>query len=242
MTFRAALILASTVLWLAQSAPAPAPPKPAPEPMLKVIARFLGVSKSRIPVLRRAPPEDGEIWLGSLDAREPQQLTEAGYRWPVFRADGQTLYALRGDALEEIPIATRRASVVRRVPGVLKLVGIDPAAPDELLIVLPGPGNLPTPAVLSIATGRQTAIGPVPKGDEVVDHLLDQKRVYEGRTVDIAKTEESAFSGRIWRWNVVTSPWTDPLTQLTHCADTDCIQPTVSADGKMFAYVRARPF
>ena len=155
----------ATVVMVASFVTALAGQQQPPPPKESIITKLLRIAGLTVaPTQMRGPGDEvaaGDIWIVALDQRSPRGLTtDGGYRSPIVGLDG-TIYALKGDAVVRLPASQGQPTQVQKAPGVRKLVGFDPAAKDEVVVLLESPVSGAPLATLALTTGTLT---PLPAG------------------------------------------------------------------------------
>jgi hypothetical protein len=127
---------------------------------------------------------------------------------------------------------------MRSVQDVEKLVGFSRDDRDELLIIVSG-----VPQFLSLATGQQVSV-PFDKNlaDDLtmLNHLRDWARDYGDTRVYIGTERKPALGGEVEWTDVYWKGNSGHPVNVSGCDGVRCGQPSLSADGKQIAYIRAR--
>jgi hypothetical protein len=221
------------------------PPPPAPKE--SIIAKLLRIAGLTVaPTQMRGPGEEvtpGNVWIVEVDGRAPRALTfDGGYRSPVIGPDG-SVYALKADSVVRLSADQGQASPVQKAGGVRKLVGFDPAARDEVVVLLEAPVSGAPLAALSLKTGAVTPLPhDVQSEDErtLVAQIRGQDRVY-GDMVVYTKTETKRGLARPIEWtDIYVKRANDAPQNVSACDGVNCVQPALSADRRRVVFIKAR--
>jgi hypothetical protein len=229
----------------AKSPPPPPPPvrSPAKESFWERVLRFSGVSANPSSLKGGGDePASGQVWIAELSTGERRKLTAAaGYRSPIFYPNGQDILAVQGDNAVRI-LASGAVTSQARVPGVVKLVGFNVDAPEEVLLLQASPQAAAVPARLSLRDGSVTPIPYDPQSNrdrQMIEHLRDWQRVYGNSSIYIKRESRETRIGTIDVTNVFWKiPSADPQN-VSGCEAVSCGQPALSADGKRAVFVMA---
>ena len=231
MRRRACVLIA---LLIAFAAPAAAQPS-----LLEKLLRIAGITAA--PSQLRAPGDvlEGQIWIADVRTRSSRQVTADGdYRSPAFAPDG-TIYALRGDRLVRLEGGT--ATPLAPVAGAVKLVGFDPEAAGELIVLRDVDGGSPL-AVVVVETG---AIAPIPvdvtlaETRQMVTFIRGDERAYgDVRLFTRAETRQGALRAVEWT-DVFLQRGAEPPVNVSMGGGDSSGQPALSPDGTQVAYIKA---
>jgi len=210
--------------------------------LLDTLLRVSGLTVA--PTQLRGPGDDvqeGSLWIANLDRQTVVGITrDVGYRSPVFSLAGDALVALKGDMLVRIPVESGTAVAVRKVTGVLKLVGFDGDNSDRIVVLL-ADARLPL-AALSLKTGTIASLPYDPASPEerrLLAQIRGQTRVY-GVTTLYTKTESKQGLSRPIEWtDVFIQRGGGVPVNVSRCDGVSCDQPALSADGRQVAFVKA---
>jgi hypothetical protein len=209
--------------------------------VLRVLGMSAGAGQMKGPDTEAGP---GQIWIANLADDTRHAVTpKGGYRWPVFEMGGKTMIALGGSKVVRIALPSGKLDELRDVPGLEKLVGFDPAYPDEVLVVRNNTPAVPL-AMLSIKTGKLTPL-PLDRNDKDQNKLLaaarGETRVYESRRLFLQTESRAALEGtREWQ-NVYVQEGNALPRAVSRCKDVVCHQPSLSPDGAHVVYVQSDP-
>jgi hypothetical protein len=223
------------------SAQAPRPP----ESLLSKLLRIAGVTAA--PSQMRGPGDEvavGDIWIVNLDRPVARALTsDGGYRSPIFLPDGSAVLALRSDTIVRLSVQGGKAVPVQNAPGVLKLVGVDAAVPAEVVVLLDAPAAGSPLAAVSLQSGKATPLPFDASSDQqrrVLAQIRAQDRMY-GDTTVYTKTETKPGLSRPVEWiDVFLRRGSASPRNVSACDGVNCVQPAMSADGRIVAFVKAQ--
>jgi len=182
----------------------------------------------------------GSIWTADIEKKTATQVTqEEGYRSPVFTTTDAGIFALKDDTLVRIKPGGSPEEV-RKISGIVKLIGFDSKNPDDILVLLKD-DNAPL-GVLSLKTGSITLLPYDPKSD---DHKLALARIRgQGRSmgttrVFVKKLNKQGMT-HIIEWTDVYVKRGDAEPQnVSGCDGINCAQPALSHDGRQVVFVRS---
>ena len=217
----------------------------APESLLSKLLRIAGVTAA--PSQMRGPGDEvavGDIWIVNVDRPAARALTtEGGYRSPIFLPNGSALLALRSDTIVRLSLQDGKAVPVQNVPGILKLVGVDAASPAEVVVLLDAPAAGSPLAAVSLQSGKATPLPFDASSDQerrVLAQIRAQDRTYGDATV-YTKTETKPGLSRPVEWiDVFLRRGTASPRNISACDGVNCVQPAMSADGRIVAFVKAQ--
>jgi hypothetical protein len=200
----------------------------APESLLSKLLRIAGVTAA--PSQMRGPGDEvavGDIWIVNVDRPVAQALTtDGGYGSPIFLPNGSALLALRSDTIVRLSLQGGKAVPVQKVPGVLDA----PAAGSPL-------------AAVSLQSGKATPLPFDASSDQerrVLAQIRAQDRTYGDATV-YTKTETKPGLSRPVEWiDVFLRRGTASPRNISACDGVNCVQPAMSADGKIVVFVKAQ--
>jgi hypothetical protein len=229
-SFRHLLVMIAV---LAFSSPAAA------ESVVEMLLRISGLTASPTQ-LRDPEPLPGDIWVVSPGVTPPTALTSGGsYRSPVFSADA-TIVALKGDTVVRLASSDGTVARVCDVPGIVKLVGLDPKNDQEIVVLL-NSGRSPV-GVLSLKSGKVLTL-PYDVESEternIVANIRGQKRVYGDTSLYVKTETKSDLVGTIEWTDVYFHRGASPPQNVSACDGASCVQPALSPDGRRVAFVKS---
>lgn len=218
------------------------PAKPS-ETLLQKLLRIAGLTAA--PSQMRAPggARPGAVWIADLDGRTTAALTkDANYRSPVFSLSGTDVYALKGDTVVRIGIATGSETAGKTVRGAVKLVGFDRQHADELVLLV-DPEGYGSPLVsLSLNTGVVRPLHhDATSADErrLLAAIRAGDRTY-GDTRVYTRTESRSGLTRKVEWtDVYIARGAAAPANVSACGGVDCGDPALSPDGRRIAYIKS---
>ncbi len=216
--------------------------------------RITGISATPSTSKEGQSEDAGDIWVGEIGGVSRLRLTSTGdYRSPVFSADGREVFALRGNppAIELVRIGTSGGDepiTVRKAPRVTRLVAVDREESNRL-VVLTGEKGAPTDlAFLSIDSDRILSLRPEPADKSYTDALAlaarwDRRYAVPGFpsvevTVRPTPGGEPKIPGAPPGTDVFVNEEANEPVNLSRCRGDRCLQPALSPDGKLVAFVR----
>jgi hypothetical protein len=214
--------------------PDQSPPR---EPFWKVLAAVFGLTAS--PRQQRPVPPgkvSGDIVLATVDGGERRQLTRDGdYHSPIFLPGDEALVALRGDRLVRIDAVDGKSEQIATIPGVVKLIGIDPADAKQVFILTEDKGEPVKRFDLGSKRLEPIPYDPKDKNDEsMLSFIKGDDHVYG----DVKfRVEEKSDSLEDWTEILVIQPQVENKT-LTEGAGVSSRQPALGHKKKLVAYVR----
>jgi hypothetical protein len=210
--------------------------------LVEKLLRIAGLTAT--PSQMKAPGEaeqQGALWIADLGRQTSYALTtEERYRSPVY-SPGDTLYALRDDSV--VRVSSQGAAAVAAAPGVAKLVGFDPKAHDEIIVLFDGTRPGSPLGLVSLSGGPTTPLPYDAESDatqRVVSQIRSQVRVYGGTTVYTREETKRGLAGvREWTDVYVARGGAMP-ENVSACDGDDCVEPALSPDGQRVAYVKTQ--
>ena len=208
---------------------------------LKTLSNFFNLGSSAAQM--KGPGDEvatGTIWTADIEKRTATRITEEeGYRSPVFSATGTVIFALKGDNLVRIKPGGSPEEV-RKINGIVKLIGFDSRNPDEILVLFKD-DNAPL-GVLSLKTGNIALLPYDPNSDDhkqVLAQIRGQRRVQGTTKAFVKKVSKQGLSHMIeWTDVYVKRGDTEPQN-LSGCDGVDCTQPALSSDERQVVFVKA---
>src|SRR5260370_12255449 len=163
-------------------------------------SRFAGISAS--PTTLKGPGDEvtsGQIWLADVASRKTRKLTASGgFRSPIFPQGSNDILALKGADIVRLPAAGGEPRELYSMGGVLKLVGSSMDDPNQILLVTEDDSGRSGVSLLSVSTGKLTAIPFDPGASEdreLIQHLRTWDRVYGNQSVYAKKQPKPNISG-----------------------------------------------
>jgi hypothetical protein len=216
----------------------------ADETLIQKLLRVAGVTAAPAQIGGPADKvEPGNIWMASADSGTSKALTtDGGYTSPIFSPDGR-VYALKAGTLVRLPQETGAGVAVHKVPGAVKLVGFDGTNADDLVLLLDAsPGRSPL-GVLSLKSGRVTAL-PYDATSEEQRRMLAQIRGQErkyGTSSVYTKAESRRGLSRSLQWtDVYIRRGTTAPRNISKCDGVRCVQPALSPEGRAVAFIKVQ--
>jgi hypothetical protein len=214
----------------------------AAETLIQKLLRIAGLTAA--PAQMRGPADEvepGNIWMAAADSGTSKALTtDGGYTSPIFSPDGR-VYALKAGALVRLPQETGAGVAMHKVPGAVKLVGFDGTNADDLVLLLDAPPGGSPLGVLSLKSGRVTAL-PYDATSEEQRRMLAQIRGQEreyGTTSVYTKAESRRGLSRSLQWtDVYIRRGTTAPRNISKCDGVSCVQPALSPDGRAIAFIK----
>ena len=211
----------------------------AAETLLERLLRISGLSAA--PGQLRGPdPAPGSLWVVTPGAGPAERWTSASrYAWPVFAADG-SLYALDGDSLVRITAPGLDTVRVLALPGVVKLVGFEPGAHDDLILLR---HDTAAPlAALALRSGALRTLA-LDLGNAKAQHLLGRMRGQDRGNAELlllVQTQSRRGLARTLEWtDIMALSRRGDAANLSRCDGVNCSQPALSADGRRVVFVKA---
>ena len=212
----------------------------AAETWLQKVLRISGISAAPAP-RASAPVESGSVWVAAIDGTTRTRWTAAeDFGSPVFDARGTAIYAMQRDSLVRIASPNAEPEVVRKVVGVDKLIGFDPLAPADL-VVLMRDEKAPV-AVLSVSSPslvRQSVDLSVLDQQRLVANLRGQNRSVGALRVIVDKLDRESLAGVVEWTDVFVEDGSTARRNLSRCEGVNCGQPALSPDRARVVYVRS---
>lgn len=204
--------------------------------------RVLGIS---VTPQTKGPGDEmatGDIWVAELSGgMARQRLTfDGGYRSPVFLFDDRALVALKGGSVVRLSVFGGETEKVVAAPSVMRLIGVSPEKPNEVLVLTEAADGRAAIGVLSLTDGRLTmlASGTTPEERVIINRLKNWDRAYGDVKLTVEATTEQGLSGpRTWSDVYVTRAG-QAKQNLSWCDDIDCGQPSLSHDKTRVLFVK----
>lgn len=188
----------------------------------------------------RGPEEtiEGDLYVTRADGSiGRQRLTEAGgYRSPVFHPDKESVLALRGASLVQIPLneGIQEGRLLMDLPGAQRLAGFT-VGNSKVLVALVKEGNTTKPVLICLDSMKRVDIPDDQATHNDVNSLLgslrSSMRRYDSTTVE---SKESDKGGRSV---FVRKDGGEPI-DVGRCEKDVCGQAALSKDGSKVVFVR----
>jgi hypothetical protein len=208
------------------------------------LLKFFGISDT--PGTLKGPSElrSGQIWVAELGPRSTRAITEsAGYRSPIFLATSKDILALKESEIWRFPAGGSEGKKLYAISGITKLVAFSADDPDVVLVLQSdGSNGHPRVGLLSISTGKVTPEPYDPTSSEdlqMVENLESWDRVYGDKRVYVKRETKQALSGPVEWTDVFQKVNSQEPVDVSRCDGTNCGQPSMSADGRLIAFVKA---
>ena len=215
------------------------------ETFLQKILRITGVSAT--PSQQKAAGDEveapGEIWLADITAGPARKLSDgSGYRSPIFTPDNHAVLAAKGDTVWRIPMDGGAPRKLHEVNGLMKLVGFDSSDPDKMLALIER-DQTPQAALLSIATGKTTAIphdNKSPEDRKLLSHLKGWERVYGGAKLYVQSKTREGRAGTVEVNEIFFKKGDAAPVNVSRSEGASSVQPSLSPDGKSVVFIRIK--
>ena len=209
------------------------------------VLRYAGISHDASNL--KAPGDEvvsGQIWLADLSSRSTKQMTTSrGYRSPVFVPGGKEILALKGTDVVRVELSGGNAVKRYTVAEITKLVGFSLDDPDTVLVLTGKPAELPTVGLLSLNSGKVTAMPYNPslgRDLEMIEHLQSWERVYGSTSLYTKRQSKETLYGPVEWTDVYLKSGGDAALDLSQCDGANCGQPSLSADGRYVVFIKSR--
>jgi hypothetical protein len=228
-----------------KEAPSTAPKQAASPSFIDQVLSFLGISDS--PGTLKGPGDEvrsGEVWVVNLDSETKRVVGQGGhYRSPVFFLGGNEILALRGSDLVRLSLESGESGVLLPAADISKLIAFSSAEPDKILILQPaGAGQHSRVGLLSIKTAKVTALtyNPASNSDlQMVENLEGWTRTYGAKQVFVRRQAKQTLSGTVEWSDVFLQDDGKEARDVSLCDGANCVQPSLSADGRLLVFVKA---
>jgi hypothetical protein len=204
------------------------------------VLRITGIS-AMPPTTKGLPGEllGGDLWMASVDGGSRLRLTrDGGYRSPVFSADGGAVLALREGKVVRVSTAGFLATPepLFQVPGIVRLVGSDPEAPEQVVVLTRPPEGATDLGILDLAAGKVRSLrteAPAAAYENALAELGRWDRTWQtGEPAGILEVRPVGGGFDIFRLQGA-SP-----VDVSHCNGDRCGQLALSPDGRWVVFVR----
>ena len=213
----------------------------AAETWLEKLLRVSGLAAAPGQLRGEDDAESGSLWVADLAAAAPLRWTaEGGYRSPVFSVADMGLFALQNERVVSLARPAAALQLLHRVPGVLKLVGVDPQAAGEL-IVLRDDSSAPL-ATLSLRSGALQPLAfdrNAPQAQALLGQIRSHDRSNGSVHVSVQTHRQQGLS-RVQEWTEVSvRQGPGEVRRVSRGDGVNCSQPALSPDGRRVAFVMA---
>jgi len=210
------------------------------------LLKFFGISDS--PSTLKGPGDEvvsGELWVADLDSGSTRALTSmGGYRSPVFVSGTKDVLALRGIEVMRIPSGGGESKKLCSVDTITKLVGASAEESGKVLILLRGEAaSRPRVGLLSTTTGVVTVVPYDPASSQdmqMVENLQGWSRTYGDQRIYVKRRAKPALSGTVEWSDVFRKVANSEPVDVSQCDGTDCGQPSLSENGHLLVFVKAK--
>jgi hypothetical protein len=228
--------------------PADKPPQTPPvkkETTTQWLLRFLGISAAPSAMKGEDDTITGDLWLHDTESGTARRITrEGGYRSPIVLTGETALLALRGEQVIEIAIESGQTEARGSIPGVVKLIGVAAADPNQVLFLRQDASGAFVAGALSLKDGRREErrldLAAVDE-QRMLAHLRGWQRSYDGGQTSLytkIETKEGLAGTVEWRDVWLKRAGRD-TTNISHCDGVNCGQPSLSPNGRWVVYVKA---
>lgn len=223
----------------------PTPPRRA-ETFWQKALRILGISVTPSALKGDDDAVIGDVWLADLRTGVACRLTrEGGYRSPLVLPDAQTAWALKGEAIYEIPLDGGAARDRFTIKGIVKLAAVEVETRKHVLLLREDEARQMVVELLSLADGKRTALPYDPASDkdkQMLAYLRSWERRYDGGKFTLyaqSESKDGPADKRIeWRDVYLKEAGREALN-LSRCDGVNCGQPALSLNGRYVVYIKA---
>ena len=231
------------------------PPIAGAEGFLQTLLKITGISRTPSQQKGLDSELQGEIWISRVDQNRKSRIgSGAGYRSPLFTPKDDFIIALNGNSIVRFPVTGGSEQTLHTfeappgAPAVMKLVGFNTDALDQVLMIFEQADGLPLVKLFSLETRKLTDLryeANNPDERRMVDHLVGWERVYTDTPdhgpirlyVDI--TVERGRFGFMRKYSDVYIERRRGSRDFSQCDRVSCGQPSLSHDGRQVVYIRA---
>jgi hypothetical protein len=208
------------------------------------VLRVTGISAT--PSQLKGPDDEiqaGDIWVADLARKTRLQVTRyGGYRSPVFLADDDQILALKGNTMMQVSLSGAELKSLYNLENITKIVGMDKADPDKVLILLQNAVGSDTAGVLSLKSGQVTLMPDdreSPDYISMISHMREWERVYGDTKVYVRSESKSVMGGTVGWTDVYLKQRNSSPLNVSRCDVVNCGQPSLSNDGRQVVFVKA---
>ena len=219
----------------ARTAPKPTP-APKTETFTQKLLRVFGITA--MPNLMKGEEDElrGDVWLANLNNSTARRLTfTGGYHSPLILPGAQSVWALRGEMIYEIPVKGGEAKEVMAIPGIVKLAGLD----NEYVVLLRRDQQRNfIVELLSLADKRRTALpydSASAEDARMLAYLRGWERRYDSGKFWLYTEAKEQGAGR----EVKLEETGRPALNVSHCGDgEDCGQPALASPARLVVFIK----
>jgi hypothetical protein len=219
--------------------------KPSPGFIDRVL-KYLGISDSP-ETLKGLGDEvtSGELWVADLDSQATRAVASGdSFRSPVFVPGTKDILALSGADVVRLSPGLSEIKKLYSIAEVTKLVGFDADDPDSVLVLRSNDaGGHPRVGLLSLSTGKVATLAYDPTSSaelQMVENLAGWTRNYGDKQIYVRTQTKQALSGPVeWTDVFLKADGKDPM-DVSHCNGVNCGQPSLSVDGRLVVFVKAK--
>jgi len=210
------------------------------------LLKFFGISDS--PSTLKGPGDEvtsGELWVADLNSRTTRALTSsAGWRSPVFLPGTKDVLALRGTDVVRLPSGSGEGKKLYSVDAIVKLVGVGRDDPGKVLILLRGGADgHPRVGFLTVSTGAVTGVPydlASSRDLQMVENLQGWSRTYGDRHIYVKRQAKQALSGTVEWSGVFLKVGNQEPVDVSQSDGVNCGQPSLSENGSLLVFVKAK--
>jgi hypothetical protein len=215
------------------------------------LLKFFGISDS--PSTLKGPEDEvtsGELWIVDLTSKSSHVLASGeGYRSPVFLAGSKDVLVLRGNDVVRIPFAGGEGKRLYSMDGIVKLVGSSSEEPGSgksgrvLVLLRRQSGGHQRVALLTVRTGAVTVVPYDPASSQdlqMVESLQGWSRTYGDQHLYMKRQSKQALSGTVEWSDVFLQAGNQQPVDVSQCDGAQCGQPSLSEDGRVVVFVKAK--
>ncbi len=186
----------------------------------------------------------GDVWVKDLPKNVARRLTRDGrYRSPLVLPDEQTIWALKGETIIEIPMDSGTQKERFTITGIIKLAGVDMETRKQILLLREDEARQTVVELLSLTDGKRIVIPYNPAAAEdqrMLAYLRGWERSYEGGKFMLTTRSESKVGDTKIEWHdVYLQLKGQEATNVSRCDGVNCGQPSLSAKQRFVVYLKA---